>query len=341
VLAPVLQPDKVWTPEESGSLNLPAPKEEYPDYSVSPDGSVGVMHDSAAKTLEVYEGSTWQEHHMPQGGELVHEIPEFWQPPVYGGYWVGGEFSPDGHYLLVTWGKRIGALLFDTTTWQPVTDPRLFPQNLKEYLHAPDWNLGIAVNDAGEALVWDQQSHRLLSKLPGLGEFEPPPVITDRQGHRVYDVPNAEVQFAAFSPDRTRGAIYSGPDNVYKLHLTVWDIESGQKLREFWPVEWLSYANGQPVWWGGGRWLVARYAAQFGPSGIGLWDVETGRYKGTLGVSDKCSKWDDLVASGPRLFERCLPGDGKAGEVLEWTVDGVTKQMDSAPGHVATGSPSD
>jgi len=60
-------------------------------------------------------------------------------------------------------------MLYDTAVWEPVTDPRLFPQNLKEYLPSPDWNLGVAVTDAGETLIWDQQSHRNLSKLPGLG----------------------------------------------------------------------------------------------------------------------------------------------------------------------------
>ena len=278
----VFQPDKVWRPEEAQSLGPPETVKFWGIRNpliASPDGSVGVLHDFVTKTLTVYRGSDWPEHGMPDQSRMIRVLPEFWQPDTYGGYAVGGEFSPDGRYLLVRWGARIGAMLYDTATWQPVTDPRLFPQNLKEYLPSPDWDLGIAVTDAGETLIWDQQSHRIISKLPGLGEFEAPPVVTNQQGNRVYTTPGAEIQSAAFSPDRSLVAIYSGPNNnVFKLRLSVWVIESGQKLRDLLPVEWASYPSGRPLWWNDGRWLLAHYASQDSGSGIGLWDVETGYF---------------------------------------------------------------
>jgi len=65
----------------------------------------------------------------------------------------------------------------------------------------------------------------------GLGEFEQPPVIKDRQGNRIYDIPSADIEAAEFSPDRTRVAIYTGID----AHLSIWDVESGNNLRNFWP----------------------------------------------------------------------------------------------------------
>jgi hypothetical protein len=156
----------------------------------------------------------------------------------------------------------------------------VFPQNLKEYLHTSDWNLGVAVTEAGETLVWDQQAHRVVSKLQGLGELEPAPIITDQQGHPTYTIPSAEIQFASFSPDRTRVAIYSGPDDRSKLHVSVWDVESGRKARDFWPEASILPPSGEPLWWNKGRWLLAS-----GPGGKAVWDVITGRFQGSLNLS--------------------------------------------------------
>ncbi len=330
VVTPLLKPDRVLLPDEAGSLDLPAPRRPYDDISVSPDGSIGVLHDFVTKTLTVYQGSTWPEHGgMPVGGKILRVIPEFWQPPVYGGYSVNGEFSPDGRYFLVTWGKRIGAVLFDTASWKPVSDPQLFPRNLKEYLPAPEWDLGIAVTDAGEALVWDRQSHRVISKLPGLGELEDPPVITDKQGHRIYTAKNAEVQAAAFSPDGARVAIYSGPDNIFRMRLSLFDIRAGEKERDLWPVAWMSYPNGQPVWWNDGRWLVAPWSSRFSGGGTGVWNAETGRYLGALDLSG-CNARGSPVADGTRLLQSCDMGQGQQDKVLNWSVDGMREQLKSA-----------
>jgi hypothetical protein len=233
IVTPILQPDKTWAPEEAKGLDLPPPMAISPRaLYVSPDGSIGVLHDSATNTLTVYEGNSWPEIAPTRGKKIIREIREFWQPPLPYGYSVNGKFSPDGRYLLVTWGNRIGALLYDTRTWEPVTDPHLFPQTLKEYVHSPDWSLGVAVTNAGEALVWDQASHRVLSKLRGLGELEPAPVVLDKNSRRIYEIPSGEIRSAAFSPDRTRVAIYSGPDNQNKLRLSVWDIKSGRQAAE-------------------------------------------------------------------------------------------------------------
>jgi WD40 repeat protein len=152
-------------------------------------------------------------------------------------------------------------------------------------------------------------------------------VIHDGQGRLVYTTPSAEIQSATFSPDQTRVAIYSGPNDIHKLRLNVWDIENGTKLRDLWPVEWLSYPSGKPLWWEGDRWLLARYASQFSGSGIGLWDVETGRLKGTLDLTNECDAREELVASGSRLLQRCFPGKDQKAKVLEWSVDGVTIQI--------------
>jgi len=70
---------------------------------------VSVLHDFATKTLTVYSGTVLPGHGMPDQSRIIRVLQEFWQPDTYGGYIVGGEFSPDGRYLLVRWGGRIGA----------------------------------------------------------------------------------------------------------------------------------------------------------------------------------------------------------------------------------------
>jgi hypothetical protein len=210
---------------------------------------------------------------------------------------------------------------------------------LKEYLPSSDWSLAIALTDAGETLVWDQQSHRVLSKLPGLGELEAPPVITDSQGHRVYDIPNGEIQSAAFSPDRTHVAIFSGPNDVFKLRLSIWNIQTGQKERDLWPVLWASYPSGQPVWWNDGHWLVAPYASQFSPGGTGVWDTKTGRFQGALDLSG-CPTGISPVAEGARLLQSCSMAKGEQDKVLEWSTDEINKQIESTENLVLSGQDS-
>jgi hypothetical protein len=337
IKSPVFKPERTVPAAETAGLSLPQAKRGYDALTVSPDGSIGVLHDFVTKTLTVYQGSAWpQNGGLPAGGKIVRVIPESWQPDVYGGYWVNTEFTPDGRFLLVTWGSRIGAMLFSTATWQPVTDPRIFPQNLKEYLHTGDWNFGVAVTAAGETLVWDAQSHRVVSRLPGLGELEDPPVITDKNGQRVYTEKSGEIHYAAFSPDRARVAIYSGPDNVNKLRLSIFDVQSGKKERDLWPVAWTSYPNGRPVWWNNGRWIVAPHSSQFSGSGTGLWDAGTGRFLGALDLSG-CDARLSPIADGPRMTQLCFAGKDQQDKALEWSVDEVRKQLESAEAIAAGG----
>lgn len=192
IVTPIFQPDKTSPPAKTGSLDLARGVATFQDRCglfKNSDGSIGVAHDWAAKTLTVYNTSNWTACGPPEAAKIIRVIQEFWQPNGPGGYVVKGEFSPDGRFLLVSWGNRIGALLYDTGTWKPVTDPHLILQNLKEYLHSSDWSLGIAVTDAGEAVVWDARAHRVLSKLPGLGEFEAAPATLDQQGNRILTTP--------------------------------------------------------------------------------------------------------------------------------------------------------
>jgi len=183
------------------------------------------------------------------------------------------------------------------------------------------------VTESGNALVWDQQAHRIVSELPGLGEFEQVIHATDAQGHEIPYEPSAEVRGAAFSPDGTRVALYHGPDNVFKLRLSIFDVRGGTKDRDLWPAEWMSYASGQPVWWNDGRWVVAPWASQFSGKGVGIWDAQTGRFIGNLELSG-CDASVAQVAEGARLSQACTKGD-ELDKVLEWNVESVHKQLES------------
>jgi hypothetical protein len=319
VMTPVLKPDRVVPPEEAASLRLSVSQPDENE-AVSPDGSIGVSHDFQTRTLTVYEVGKW-----PQPRKTIRTIPEFWQPQ-YGEYGVDSEFSPDGRFLLVTWGSRIGALLFDTSTWEPITDPNEFPQNLKEYLHSPDWRWGIAVTKAGETIVWDQQAHRIVSKLPGLGAFERGMKATDPEGHELYTEGSAEIRGAAFSADGARIALFHGPNDVNVLRLSVFNVSSGTKERDLWPVEWMAYADGQPVWWNDNRWVIAPWSGQFSGKGTGVWDVVSGRFIAALDLSD-CDARESPTAQGTRLLQPCFAGERKQGKVLEWSLDAVRQQL--------------
>ncbi len=318
VVTPLFKAERTVPVEEAGRLNLSIPRRRA-ESAISPNGSISVHHNFSTRLLTVMEES--------KPPKVVSTIPEFWQPER-GGYVVNPEFSPDGRFLLVTWGLRVGALLFDTSTWQPITDAKLFPQHVKEYLHSHDWHWGIAVTEAGETLVWDQQAHRIVSKLPELGEFEQVIHEVDAQGHAIPHEPSAEIRGAAFSPDGTRVVLYHGPDNVFKLRLSIFDVRSGMKERDLWPVEWTSYASGQPVWWNDGRWVVAPWASQFSGRGMGVWDVQTGRFVGALDTSG-CDASFGPVSEGARLSQACFNGDEQLDKVLEWDVARVRKQVES------------
>jgi hypothetical protein len=327
VVTPVLMPDRVVPPDEAAHLNLPV-HQPNGNQTVSPDGKIGVSNDQA-RTLTVYEPGKW-----PQPYKTIRTIPEFWQPQ-YGDYGVDSEFSPDGRFLLVTWGPRVGALLFDTTTWEPITDPQQFPQNLKEYLHGPDWRWGIAVTNAGETIVWDQQAHRIVSKLPGLGAFEWPSKGTDAQGHELYTEGSAEIRGAAFSTDGARAALFHGPNDVNVLSLSIFDLRNGGKERDLWPVEWMAYADGQPVWWNDDRWIIAPWSGQFSGKGTGVWNANTGRFLGALDLSD-CDARESPVVNGTRLLQPCFAGERKQGKALEWSLDAVRQQLAVPEGRSAS-----
>jgi hypothetical protein len=91
----------------------------------------------------------------------------------------------------------------------------------------------------------------------------------------------------------------------------------------------MSFPEGRPLWWNNGQWLIAPYSSQFPSGGVGLWDADTGRFKGTLS-SMGCEPRESLLVVSDKLLQHCLAGPDKDGEVLEWSVEGVKKQLETA-----------
>jgi hypothetical protein len=187
--------------------------------------------------------------------------------------------------------------------------------------------------------VWDQEAHRMVSKLPGLGAFADPPVVTDKDGKRVYTEKIGEVRCAAFSPDQTRVAIFGGPDTVSKSRLSIWEVDTGKKERDL----WTSFPSGQvdPAWWNDGRWLVTPLASEHSDAGNGLatdiWDAESGRLLGTLDFSG-CDARAMPDAEGARLLQACFAGKDRQGTALEFSVDQVRKQIELFQAKIASES---
>jgi hypothetical protein len=322
VRTPVLHPDTVWSAKQTETSGLWAAKHEecggdICGLIVSPNKTIAVFHDGSNNTLEVVQGSTRPGSGYFSVSKVLRKIPETWQP-ANGGCDAGGNFSPDGGYFLVTLLCHEGVVLYDTREWELIADSRVFPQRLTEYLPFADWRLGIAVKKNRRTEVWDMQSHRKLFPLDGVGF----------------------VWGFALSPDGLRLAVYSEPSDEDERkrgewHLDVWNLKDGKKLHEYWPVEWASSPHVDPVWWASGRWLAAPFYIDFsGGSGIGLWDVETGRYVGSLSLPERCDASKGLLADGEKLVVRCSVD--KKEQVQEWSVEGVERQLRSAANSAST-----
>jgi hypothetical protein len=209
-------------------------------------------------------------------------------------------FNPDrSRFLLETNLPEIR--IFETKTWKQISDASPMPPEAIRYVPSTDWTRGIAVSAAGKASLWDASSRQVITPLEISGQ----------------------VQSAAFSPRGNLFALTTGPGELLPAQLTVWDARSGHLLRELWPPQWRSKVQGQPRWWGGSQLLVVPVRPYLGRISIGVWDVPTGRYHGTLAA---CAGADVLV-EGDRLFQNCMTG-----EVLEWSAQAVRNEVKNLSG---------
>lgn len=233
-------------------------------------------------------------------------IHEFYQPQIgrRAVYAYAARFTPDGRYLLVL-SSIPGIRVYATETWQPVTSVAWVPAGAVAYYPSADWKHGVVAFPSGEIDLVEAATGRKVARI-GLGE---------------------DLQSVSFSPDDSAVAVVTvGPDvHSFVTHLRVWDVNTGKLVHELWPQEQnLHDAIGFPFWWPDGKYLVAGCRdGMAGPSVVGIWNVASGRYRGTL---DGCALLNnpqtESMLWGTQFYKTC--GDG---ELLRWNVDQAIRKI--------------
>lgn len=206
-------------------------------------------------------------------------------------------FSPDGRtFLLVT--NRPEVRLYDTAHWQLIGD--LLPPDAIDYIPSPDWKTGVAFSGAGGTVLWDVANRTVLKKLDLAGKL-----LT-----------------AVFSPDGKVVAITSHSDG-HPVQLTLWDASDGHRIRELYPVDWQSSVQGTPQWWDGGKYIFAGFGSAFGSPGVGIWEVSTGRFRGSLATCFNSFSTEPFDPQLGGLHQYC-----SSGEVWGWNPDEILQQLE-------------
>jgi WD40 repeat protein len=260
--------------------------------AVNANGSMFTAEDFDKENLHIYRITG-----DASAPELVHTISESpdGRRRIYA---TNTYFSPDGQLLMVI-SNRPEIRLFNTSTWQPLTDASLIPPGAIGFTPSADWKLGLAEMGANQALLWDCGKHRTISSLKLDGPLS----------WAVFSQDDRALTFAT--------AVAGGqPSKLLRL-----STEAGDELPELWPPAWHSKITEPPLWWGNGRFLIAAWwSGDTGTGGLSLWDSSTGRLLGTL--EDRATV---PVLQGNSLlsFRSVLPND--PGGVKEWTLDDVLR----------------
>jgi WD40 repeat protein len=209
-------------------------------------------------------------------------------------------FSPDGRSLLVV-TSRPEVRLFNTSTWEQVTDTTLIPPGAIGYTPSADWKLGVAQLGPNQTLLWDTVNHRTIAPLKLDGKLT----------------------WAAFSPDDQVLTFATTPTEGQTHQVSRLSTETLLKLPELWPAAWHSKVSGPLLWWGNGRFLIAGFSAEYTAGGLALWNSSTGRLVGTF--QGCVNSGESLVLQGNRLLSVCPVVPDYPGGVTDWTMDEVLK----------------
>ena len=217
----------------------------------SPDGLSAIVGDYG--DVDVRDSRTWQGVRKlrvdPRDPRLLHP-----------------EFTPDGRYLLVE-SEQSALLVFDTKTWQQHGLLPQIPPDAVAYFPSRDGERAVYVSKTRAIKLWDARKRRDVAQLDDDG--------------RIIDV--------GFAPDQTLVAVVIAHDNIQATYSTVrnyriavWQTHDGKLFHELRPFEEAAYTVGNLSWWPDGKYLMAPIstAPMFGEVGIGLWDVESGRFRG-------------------------------------------------------------
>lgn len=214
-------------------------------------------------------------------------------------YDYAAHFTPDGRYLLVM-NSIPGMRIYDTSSWKRVDQLPMVPKGALAYYPSHDWKRAVAVFPSGEIGLLDTETGRVLARID----------------------PGDDLQYVSYSSNGSRVATVTErvrPGHAYEAHLRIWSTATGHLLHELWPWEATSHDGfGKPVWSPGGKYLFA--PARFV---VGIWNSETGRYRGTLAGCTLPEDEDSLVVLvGHSAFRKC----GYYG-LLRWNAESVLSKI--------------
>ena len=197
-----------------------------------------------------------------------------------------------------------------TNSMEKVDGLQSVPVGALAYDPAPDWKHGVVVFPSGEIDLIDADSGRKIAQID----------------------PGNELQSVAYSPDGSRVAIATAnydSENDLPDHLRIWETATGRMLHELRPLEGTPRDGfGAPFWWSDGKYLfVLTREGSYGGAIIGIWNTESGRYRGGLtGCSVPGTEYPLILEDG-KFHIDCDH------EVLMWEAKGALERIADFEGH--------
>lgn len=256
----------------------------------SPDGSIVLVQDYG--DIDVRDARDWRGiRFLREDGKL----PRLSHP----------QFTSDGLYLLVA-SEAPALLVFDTRSWEPHAPPPEVPSDAVAYFPSRNGKRAVYVSKSGDIRLWDQNRRR------DIGQLDP--------GGRILDL--------AFSPDQSlvaatimRVEIQGNFQTIRGYRFGVWETDNGRLRGEPRAFE-LSADWGYPEhgvvydlqWWPDGHYLLGSMA-----TGIGMWNVESWRFRGTF---SGCGSGFVVLPRQQELAGRC--GNGS---IMVWDMTGAIRAI--------------
>ena len=240
-----------------------------------------------------------------KNGDIIHDFRE----PMSGRRLIcmyAAQFTPDGRNLLVL-SSIPDIRIYDTSTWQLLDRLPAVPDGAVAYYPSPDWKRGVVAFPSGEVRLIETDTGRKLAQIDS----------------------GDELQSVSYSPNGAQVAVVTvghDSDGSYEYHLRIWDTATGEMVHELRPLEATPHDGfGKPVWWPDGKYLLSptREGHYGGASVIGIWNVESGRYRGGLaGCNVLDAPNTQFLLKGTIFFKTC----GYNG-LLIWDVEKDIKKI--------------
>jgi WD40 repeat protein len=251
----------------------------------SPDGSLAIV--DGMGQVDVLNARSWQGIRQlaePFVGQQRHGLT----CPI---------FAPDGRFLLLQ-SDEPALRIFDTTTWNKVDSiPEMAPGAVA-YFPAQNGDKAIYASKNGSIGLWDPHAYREVAELDT----------------------NGRILRVSFSPDESLVAVItlhqdSATHTSNNYRLRIWRTSNGELAHELRPFEEPAFEIVGILWWPNSKYLLAATRSDFffTTRGVGIWNVESGRFRGEFSGCDTTVYGFALLPDGKRLVEGC--GDGT---VLVW-----------------------